>query len=331
LTSLIDILWEDWVKRGGDDKHGRAHVLQTIAIQEADKLSNGVPSHSLGYSEQQALPGLETSSLVRVKDERVAFTHDLLGDWARLRVLIGDSPITSASSRDRAQSPRWHKAIRLFGQRILEQAVDGTEQRRACINNVPNEPPSAALMRDLFLESLFLATNASELLERTWAILISNGGALLRRLLDRFLYVATLPDTQLLALSGDQDDAVRLEHAFRVPYWPYWGPVLAALHTHRDDVVRHAPYQTARLVAFGCEQCLSSSYRVSRCLGVRKPQNSLLPSRGRFRPATKKAIIIRIVRTALFMKPRSTPQRTCPLKLETFASSLQSAGRFRPQ
>jgi len=59
--------------------------------------------------------------------------------------------------------------------------------------------------------------------------------------------VATLPDTQLLALSGDQDDAVRFEHAFRVPCWPYWGPVLAALHTHRDDVVQYAPYQAARL------------------------------------------------------------------------------------
>jgi hypothetical protein len=107
-------MWEDWVERG-KDSYGRSHVLQTVAIQEADNHSIGIPRHSLGYAEQQALPGLEASGLVRTKDERVAFTHDLLGDWARLRILIGDSPIASASSRERAQSPRWHKALRLFG------------------------------------------------------------------------------------------------------------------------------------------------------------------------------------------------------------------------
>jgi hypothetical protein len=246
LTTLIDILWEDWIEHR---EGGRSHVLKTVATQEADRLSNGVSRQSLGFAEQQALPGLASSGLVRLKDERVAFAHDLLGDWARMRVLIGDGAISSSANQQRTQSPRWHKAIRLFGQRILEQADSNIDQWRACVENIPDEPSSGALIRDLFLESLFLATNALTLIERAWPVLISNSGALLRRLLDRFLYVATLPDIRLLALSEDKEEALVLAHALRVPYWPYWAPMLMALRAHRDDIIRHATHEAASVCA----------------------------------------------------------------------------------
>lgn len=247
LTTLIDSLWEDWIEHR---EGGRSHVLKTVGTQEADTLSNGVSRQSLGFAEQQALPGLASSGLVRLKDERVAFAHDLLGDWARMRVLVGDGAITSSVNQQRTQSPRWHKAIRLFGQRILEQADGDIDPWRACVENIPDEPASGALIRDLFLESLFLATNALTLIERAWPVLISNSGALLRRLLDRFLYVATLPDIQLLAaFTEDKEDALLLAHSLRVPYWPYWAPMLMALRAHRDDVIRHASHEAASVCA----------------------------------------------------------------------------------
>jgi len=247
LTTLIDTLWEDWVEHG---EGGRSHLLKTVAIQEADRFSNGVSCQSLGFAEQQALPDLARSGLVCIKDERVTFAHDLLGDWARMRVLVGDTPITSSSNQQRTQSPLWHKAIRLFGQRILEQTGDDIDQWRACVENIPDGSASGALIRDLFLESLFLATNPVTLLERTWPVLISDSGALLRRLLDRFLFVATLPDVRLLAaFSEDKEDAIRFAHAVRVPYWPYWAPILMILHAHRDDVILHVPYEAASVCA----------------------------------------------------------------------------------
>jgi hypothetical protein len=246
LTTLIDILWEDWIEhRDG----GRSHVLKALATQEADKLSNGVSRQSLGFAEQQALPGLTTSGLVHIREERVTFAHDLLGDWARLRVLIGDGPITTSANQQRTQSPRWHKAIRLLGQRILEQADNSIEPWRQYVENISDEPASGALIRDLFLDSLFLATSAVTLLERAWPVLIANQGKLLRRLLDRFLFVATLPDLRLFALSEDLNEARRFAHAIRVPYWPYWAPVLMLLHAHRDDIIQHAPHEAASVCA----------------------------------------------------------------------------------
>jgi hypothetical protein len=96
-------------------------------------------------------------------------------------------------------------------------------------------------MRDLFLDALFQATNATELLNRTWDTLTAGNGALLNRLLDRFLFVASLPDPRLAALSNNQEEATRLEHLLRIPFWPYWGPLLTVLHARRGDVVRLAP------------------------------------------------------------------------------------------
>jgi hypothetical protein len=247
LTTLIDILWEDWVQ-AGDQDYGRSHVLKAVATEEADKFLAGVPLQTLGH-DQSEVRGLGASGLIRVKNERVAFTHDLLGDWARMKVLLGDDPVTSATSRARTQSPRWHKAIRLFGQRLLEQANDIPPAWRSGVESASDESTPGALLRDLFLESLFLGSNAHQLLERTWPLLIAKEGALLQRLLDRFLFVATLPDARLLALAGGDGDADRVGYAFRIPQLPYWAPMLTVLHAHRDEVANCAPYEAARICA----------------------------------------------------------------------------------
>ena len=192
--------------------------------------------------------GLEQSGLIRIRDDRVSLAHDLLGDWARLRVLMAEDA-TSSSTESRAASPRWQQAVRLFGQRLLETSADGQGRWRQSVETVKEASASAGLLRDLFLDALFQATNAIELLNQTWDTLTAGNGALLNRLLDRFLFVASLPDPRLAALSEDQEQATRLQHLLRIPFWPYWGPLLTVLHARRGDVVRLAPYSAARICA----------------------------------------------------------------------------------
>jgi hypothetical protein len=81
LTTLIDALWERWVQ-GDTDGLGRSHVLMHVGMLEGDTLSPGVRRMQLEYSEQAALATLATSNLIRIRDERVRFAHDLLGDWS---------------------------------------------------------------------------------------------------------------------------------------------------------------------------------------------------------------------------------------------------------
>ncbi len=47
----------------------------------------------------------------------------------------------------------------------------------------------------------------------------------------------------------DQAAVARLEHLFRIPFWPYWWPVLTVLHERNADVVRTVPLVAARLCA----------------------------------------------------------------------------------
>jgi hypothetical protein len=247
LTSLIDALWERWVD--DSDGLGRSRVLKHLGILEGDTLSAGIASMQLDQSEQGALAALAASDLVRVRDERVRFSHDLLGDWARMRVLVGEQSLSSPAMGDRASLPRWHRAVRLYGQRLLERSADGPEQWRRAIEGLDAESSTGSVVCDLFLESLFLASNAWALLERSWPALIANGGILLNRMLNRFLFVATLPDPRMAAIVQGESDGAQWEHLLRVFYWLYRGPMLAVLHAHRADVLRLTPHTAAKLCA----------------------------------------------------------------------------------
>ena len=246
ITNLIDALWERWVE-GDTDRLGRSHLLMRLGVLEGDTLSASVPRMQLDQSEQVALAGLTSSTLVRIHEQRVRFTHDLLGDWARLNVLIGEQNLSSPTVRARANLPRWHRAMRLFGQWLLEKADGGPERWQLTVEGLDDKTAEDAVIRDLFLEALFLATNAIALLHRSWAALSAKDGRLLRLMLDRFLFAATLPDPRIDALVTLADGKEEWAHLFRLPYWPYWGPMLTVLHAHRAEVARLAPHGASKL------------------------------------------------------------------------------------
>ena len=165
VSYLMDALWERWVE-GDADQLGRSHLLMRLGMLEGDTLLASVPRMQLEQSEQAALGSLTSSDLVRIRDQRVQFTHDMLGDWARLNVLIGEPSLSAPSVRSRAKLPRWHRAMRLFGQRLLEQADDGAERWRQAVEGLEDGTEEGAIIRDQLIEALFLATNAVALLQR---------------------------------------------------------------------------------------------------------------------------------------------------------------------
>lgn len=248
VSYLVDALWERWVE-GDTDQLGRSHLLMRLGTLEGDTLLASVPRMQLEQSEQAALGRLTSSDLVRIRDQRVRFTHDMLGDWARLNVLIGEPGLSAPSVRARAKLPRWHRAMRLFGQQLLEQADDGPERWRQAVEGLEDGTEEGAIIRDQLVEALFLATNAVALLQRSWDALTTNRGRLLVLMLERFMFAATLPDPRIGALLSQTEDTGEWDHLFRLPYWPYWGPMLTALHAHRDEVARLAPHAAAKLCA----------------------------------------------------------------------------------
>ena len=55
-------------------------VLQRIAEQEATGLLSGAAVSGLSTDELDRVEAMESDGLVRVRNERVRFSHDLLGD-----------------------------------------------------------------------------------------------------------------------------------------------------------------------------------------------------------------------------------------------------------
>lgn len=243
-SQLIDGLWRRWIG-SGPNRHGKDNTLQKIARLEADHMEASVARFSLQGSEVP-LGELEDEELIRIEEERVSFRHDLIGDWARLRSLVAENPgALRQKLPDLALSPHWHSALRLFGQRLLEQGDSGLMQWLELYEALPSNLDSGAVAQGLLLDSLIFASNSDQLMERLWPQLIAGGGELLSRLLRRFLWVATVPHPQINELDEGMGAAARA--VWRLPYWPYWGPVLKTLDHHRGDVATKAPLPGAEI------------------------------------------------------------------------------------
>ena len=63
------------------------------------------------------------------------------------------------------------------------------------------------------------------------------------------MFAATLPDPRIGALLSATENAGEWDHLVRLPYWPYWGPMLTVLNAHRDEVARLVPHAAAKLCA----------------------------------------------------------------------------------
>jgi len=239
VSDVADWLWETWISAGAN-RYARAEALKGIGEKEGETLGIGVSIRQLTDSDRAVLRELEVSRLVRVLDERAYFTHDLLGDWARMRVLLAEQGGLPDLLRRRASSPRWHRAIRLYGQRLLEKGGNDATEWRQVMAALQGDSHDEVLVRDLFLEAIIFAVNANHLLDLVWPELSADGGRVLVRLLKHFLHAATLPDPRLPVVLEDDGDIGPLSSVMRVPYWPYWPPMLCFLDRHRDDLtVKH--------------------------------------------------------------------------------------------
>lgn len=221
MPDLVDALWARWVRKGHQE-HGRAEFLKKIAEAEGDGLSSGV-GISTASGATDALENLEKDQILIVdaKHEKIWFSHNLIGDWARLRVLIEHTDAANDWLSAKCVLPRWHSSIRLYGQWLLSQGLQDVAQwQQLVISHNENR-----LAQNLLLDSVALAVDSENVLPKVWDVLQANNGNLLRRFLKRFLHVTTFP---FPGTERIPDDHVRIwaQATFRIPFWPFWLPAL---------------------------------------------------------------------------------------------------------
>lgn len=250
-SSVAEWFWSAEIDRGSD-RLARGQFARGLAQAQADQLAASVAVDALGASSLSAAASLSADHLlVQLPGDRLAFSHDLYGDWARLRVLLSHRADLATFLQGRDESPLWHRAIRLLGIHLLERE-NGVAEWKMLMSSF--DDGAMAIVRDLLLEAPAFAMNAGTLLDGIFPDLVVGDGALLRRLLTRFLALATIPDEQMVdrARSAGMDNNTA-RAAYRRPHWPYWLDVLAVLHTHRDEALRAAASEVARIVEMWLE------------------------------------------------------------------------------
>jgi len=250
-SSVAEWFWGAEIDRG-QDRLVRGQFARGLAQAQADQLVASVSVDALEASSLAAAQSLTADQLlVQVPGDRLAFSHDLYGDWARLRILLNHRTDLATFLQGRHESPLWHRAIRLLGIHLLEHE-NGVAEWKTLMSSFDNGDMTIVL--DLLLEAPAFAMNAGTLLGSIFPDLVAGDGALLRRLLTRFLAFATVPNEQMLELArsvGMDLNAARA--AYRRPHWPYWLDVLAVLHTNRNDALRVAASEVAKIVEMWLE------------------------------------------------------------------------------
>lgn len=246
-TAVIESLWASWVGSDGASA-ARAGVMKRLGQLDGNGLQTGVGTSELDPAELSVLAELESRGLLVVSCERVMFSHDTLGDWARLRILIEKTPL-GESLANYARFPRWHDAIRLYSQHLLERDATAPTRWNAALSSLNSATTTFVVARDMFVEGLFSASGGPASIEKAWPVLLADNGMLLNRMLSRFQYAATIPDPRFKAISTTTDDKTELATLMRLPWWPLWPAFLSTLAAHAADVAKHCPIQAAQLCA----------------------------------------------------------------------------------
>ncbi len=236
-TDLINWIWDRWVGNG-TMRFARDSLLRALGRQEGEKLSGAVHIDAIARDQLPLLGTLAQEGLIRENLPSVQFPHDLMGDWARYRVLSFAENSAASEIKALASIPRWGRAIRLFAQSLAERK-DELASWKSTWAQLSGAEAEAVLASDIFLDGVLFAANSEVLLELVWPNLIADGGTILRRLLKRLQNAASIPDVRLRGLV-DPKYAEQSEAWFRIPHPLYWSPALNVLSRHAKDVADHA-------------------------------------------------------------------------------------------
>lgn len=229
-AAIADRLWSRWT--GGPARSQLQRLLVRLAVREA------------AFERSFAISDLESGDLAAFDQRsqelplqvnarnRIEFRHDLASDWARyqrLKEVADDISQWSAL----APQPLWIGALRLFGQFLLtqpDQARNGWDAAFAAVTAAKNVEAS-----DLLLDALCVDPSLDRHLTARMDLMFAEDGALLKRLMHRFLHIATVPGIPGNFAVGD-GLRIYLEADMRFPIIARWAPMGRVLANNADRV-----------------------------------------------------------------------------------------------
>lgn len=169
-TELIDSIWDRWVGPSSMN-FARDSLLRTLGQREGERLSGAIHVDSVPANELPLLGEFVQEGLIRANQPSVQFAHDLMGDWARYRILKFAGNEAAQKLKKLAHIPRWGRAIRLYAQSLAEHG-GGLDNWKAASTQLAGDDAESRLASDLFLDGLLFAANSVSLLDQVWPDLL---------------------------------------------------------------------------------------------------------------------------------------------------------------
>lgn len=243
-AGLARLWWQSVVSSSPESAPRQALVLK-LASKQADGMVAATMSDELSPADVASVDNLRRDGVLAPDGARYEFAHDLFADWALLHRLeaLDDRAITELGAK--VELPTWHRAIRLYALTVLrEQGIAAWSARRELL-----EREDQWLLAELFLDAALFAHDSAAVVRSLWSTLIADKGDLLRRLLRRLRFSASVPDpTGGLIFAGAPEMETYWAIQRRVPLWPIWIPFLEVLHEERATAIELADAEIAPIV-----------------------------------------------------------------------------------
>jgi len=237
-VNFADHLWNKWIQSSSDDRYARSKILKEIAASDGDNLKSGVFISQI--SDASILGALEKDNLIYIKDELIFWKHDLIGDWARERILVENNENFLNFVKDKYPKPQWKHSILLFGQWLLS-SPDGVEKWIKFIKDSKDE------LQYLLLDSIIFANRLFELRESIKNALLDKECELFSLLLNRLFLIAS----SKRVINGQTLPILNLRLAL---------PFLDFINIYSEDIIPYCHHRISKICIYFLLFCGGTQY-----------------------------------------------------------------------
>jgi len=214
-VDMAEQWWQTADGRFDGDHRERARLLKALAEQALSR------AELLDVSDRpaRAVDALVASESLRdLGNDRVAFRHDVLREWAIANLLYSESTTIERLPLDRPASAALARGVELASRMILERAVDVTRWQ-SLIERLTREGTHGSWRRAALL-ALVRSEVGRELLTRVSSLLLADRASVLRELIRTVMAVEVEPASKLFAAVGI--DPAMIPGSLNVPSGPSW-------------------------------------------------------------------------------------------------------------
>lgn len=241
----VDMAEQWWTTADGTRDAGWRDRTRLLRGAAAQTLSG---ADFLDVTGQAAAPidALVSSGTLRdLGNDRVAFRHDVLREWAIASAIHADAELVDRLQLDRPTTAMFARGVELAARMAIERATDGVRWH-ALVDRLSQAGVHRSWRRAALL-ALARSEAAEALLQRASPELFANGAELLRELIRTVMAVDVLPAAKVFAAAGV--DPALIPPSINVPRGPAWTTLIVWLLGTVDSVPNEAIPEIVQLYA----------------------------------------------------------------------------------